>query len=68
MEREELEGSKAYDQSQIVQTATEFSNNKAIEATKNSNSEEKRRRERDLNLWALVGGSLIMLKFLLWKI
>lgn len=47
--REELEGSKTYDQSQIVRAATEFSNNKSVEATINSNFDEKRRRERDLN-------------------
>ncbi len=46
---ESIEGSKTYDQSQIVHIATEFSNNKANHATKNSNSDEKRRRERDLN-------------------
>lgn len=49
VEREELEGSKTYDQSQIVRAATEFSNNKSVEATMNSNFDEKRRRERDLN-------------------
>lgn len=49
VEREELEGSKTYDQSQIVQAATEFSNNKPNDATINGNSDEKRRRERDLN-------------------
>jgi hypothetical protein len=46
---ESIEGSKTYDQSLIVQVATEFSNNKTNDATKNSNSDEKRRRERDLN-------------------
>jgi len=40
-----------------VHAATEFSNNKSNDATKNSNPEEKRRRERDLNLWALDEGS-----------
>jgi hypothetical protein len=49
VERDGFEGSKTYDQSQIVHAATEFSNNKSNDATKNSNSEEKRRRERDLN-------------------
>ena len=44
-----LEGSKTYDQSQIVHAATEFSNNKAGHVTNNSNSTEKQRRERDLN-------------------
>ena len=46
---ESIEGSKTCDQSQIVHAATEFSNNKSNDATKNSNPEEKRRRERDLN-------------------
>jgi hypothetical protein len=32
-----------------MHVATGFSNNKAGHATKNSNPEEKRRRERDLN-------------------
>ena len=54
---ESIEGSKTYDQSQIVHAATEFSNNESNDATKNSNPEEKRHRERDLNLWALDEGS-----------
>jgi hypothetical protein len=49
VKRDGFEGSKSYDQSLIVQVATEFSNNKCNDATKNSNPEEKRRRERDLN-------------------
>ena len=49
VEREELEGSKTPNQGQNVHAATEFSNNKSVEATKNSNFDEKRRRERDLN-------------------
>ena len=49
VEREEIEGSKTCDPSQIVQAATEFSNNKPNDATTNGNSDEKRRRERDLN-------------------
>ena len=47
VEREELEGSKTSDQSQTVRAATEFSNIGANDTTKNSNPEEKRRRERD---------------------
>lgn len=47
--RESLERLKTCDQSRKMRAATEFSNNKANEATKNSNSDEKRRRERDLN-------------------
>ena len=58
VEREELEGSKTSNQSQNLQTATKFSNNKADAATKNSNSDEKRRRERDLNLWVIDEGSI----------
>ena len=46
---ESIEGSKTYEQNQIEHAATEFSNNKAGHITKNSNPEEKRRRERDLN-------------------
>ena len=46
---ESIEGSKTCDQNQIEHAATEFSNNKDNDATKNSNPEEKRRRERDLN-------------------
>ena len=49
VEREELEGSKTCDQSQIVRAATEFSNIETNDATRNSNPEEKRRRERDSN-------------------
>ena len=54
VERDGVEGSKTYDQSQIVHAATEFSNNKSNDATKNSNSDEKRRRERDLNSVAIL--------------
>ncbi len=50
---ESIEGSKTYDQSQIVHAATEFSNVETINATDSSNSEEKRRRERDF----LVSGN-----------
>lgn len=49
VELEDLESLKTCDQSQKMRAATEFSNNKANESAKNSNSDEKRRRERDLN-------------------
>ena len=49
VEREELEGSKTFDQSPRMSDATKFSSDEANDATKTSISDEKRRRERDLN-------------------
>lgn len=47
--REGLEGLKNSSQQQDVEEATIFRNPKTKHATKNGNSDEKRRRERDLN-------------------
>ena len=47
--REGVEGSKDSSQQQDIQEATKFSNKQTKHATRNSNFDEKRRRERDLN-------------------
>jgi hypothetical protein len=56
-EREGLEGSKRSYTKQNITEITEFSNGEARRATEYSNFIEKKRRERDLNLWLMDGGS-----------